>query len=251
MTKKPSHKAPKQQSIRRIKKLPASVQAAMRFHIISLFPSTIEGYVSESILKRAIEDSHIEVYTYNPKQYPDTPKDRIDKKPYGGGPGMVIQAAPVLRAYDAAIKHIQKLVKKNKKHKKARVLTLFFTPHGTQFDTETASTFASSYTDIIMICGRYEGIDARVRNIVQAQEYSVGPYVLTGGEIPAMIVIDAVSRQVPGVLGDFTSREESRIASDEVYTRPEKLVWKKKKYTVPPVLLSGNHKKIDEWRADH
>lgn len=223
------------------------MQTQMRFHIISLFPDTVLAYASESIVKRAIEDARIKVYVYNPKAFANTPRERIDKKPYGGGPGMVIQAEPVLRAYEAAQKQIQKVSKK----KRPSVLTIFFTPHGAQFDTGAAAAFSKKYTDIICICGRYEGIDARVRKIVKAKDYSVGPYVLTGGEIPAMIIIDAVSRQIEGVLGDFSSREESRVASDEVYTRPDTIRWKKKKYIVPPVLLSGNHKEIDAWREEH
>ncbi|MEI6478854.1 MAG: tRNA (guanosine(37)-N1)-methyltransferase TrmD, partial [bacterium] len=102
---------------------------------------------------------------------------------------------------------------------------------------------------IIMICGRYEGIDSRVKKIFKMENISVGPYVLTGGEIPAMILIDSISRQIEGVLGNFDSREEERVSSSEMYTRPEVLIYKGKKYKVPKVLLSGDHKKIDEWRS--
>jgi tRNA (guanine37-N1)-methyltransferase len=107
-----------------------------------------------------------------------------------------------------------------------------------------------SCSDIILVCGRYEGIDARVKKVFKMEEVSVGPFVLTGGELPAMLVIDCMARQVEGVLGDFASREEARASSPDVYTRPETIVYKKKKYSVPPVLLSGDHKKIDEWRTE-
>ena len=130
--------------------------------------------------------------------------------------------------------------------KKGKVIIL--SPRGKQFTNTDAKKFASFRGDIVLISGRYEGIDARVKKILKAEEISVGPYVLTGGELPAMVLIDAISRQIKGVLGNEGSVEETRIASGEVYTRPEVLVYKKKKYTVPKVLISGNHKKIDEWR---
>jgi tRNA (guanine37-N1)-methyltransferase len=108
---------------------------------------------------------------------------------------------------------------------------------------------AEKYSDIIFICGRYEGIDARVKKIFKMKDYSVGPFVTTGGELPAMIMIDSISRQIEGVLGKFNSREESRDASKDVYTRPETLEFNGKKYHVPKILLSGNHKKIEGWRV--
>ena len=116
------------------------------------------------------------------------------------------------------------------------------------FDTSYAKQTANKYSDIILICGRYEGIDARIKKVFKMEDISIGPFVLTGGEIPAMIVIDSISRQIEGVLGNFDSREEERVASSDVYTRPEILVHKGKKYKVPKVLLSGDHKKIEEYR---
>jgi tRNA (guanine37-N1)-methyltransferase len=218
------------------------------FHIISLFPDAVQAYLGESILKRAIEDGKIRAFFYNPKEFADRSAmglyERIDKKPYGGGPGMVIQAEPVLKAAQAAKK------KFFKKHGD-KPLYVFFSPQGKQFSATDARTIAKKYSDIVLISGRYEGIDARVRKILKPVSYSVGPYVLTGGEVPAMIVVDAVSRQIEGVLGDFNSLEDSREASDEVYTRPEILKIGKKSYRVPKVLLSGNHKKIEEWRKEH
>jgi tRNA (guanine37-N1)-methyltransferase len=164
----------------------------------------------------------------------------VDDKPYGGGPGMVMQALPVIRAIEVAKKKI-----KSKKQK-----ILFLSPAGKQFDTNYAKTVVKKYTDIIIVCGRYEGVDSRVKKIFKMEDISVGPFVLTGGELPAMVIVDCVSRQIEGVLGNFDSREEERISSSEMYTRPEVLIHKKKKYKVPSVLLSGDHKKIEKWRLD-
>ena len=136
--------------------------------------------------------------------------------------------------------------KKSSTASKTKVIIL--TPRGKQFTNKDAEKLAKSKSDIILISGRYEGIDARVKKILKPTEYSIGPYTLTGGELPAMILIDAISRRIKGVLGDEQSVEESRVAAAQVYTRPEVLTYKKKKYRVPKVLLSGHHEKIEEWR---
>jgi tRNA (guanine37-N1)-methyltransferase len=141
-------------------------------------------------------------------------------------------------------------IKKKIENKKYKIKTLIMSPRGKIFDTKMAKEFAKKYTDIVLISGRYEGIDARVQKILKAEEVSVGDYVLTGGELPALTIIDSVSRQVPGVLGTFESLEEERVSSGEMYTRPEILEYKKKKYTVPPVFTSGNHAEIEKWRAE-
>tara|TARA_Y100001958_G_C21219465_1_gene544836 strand:- start:645 stop:1262 length:618 start_codon:yes stop_codon:yes gene_type:complete len=204
---------------------------------VTLFPDSFSSYFSESILKRALEDKKIKVSFYNPREFTKNKHKRIDQKPYGGGPGMVIQAEPVVRAIAKA------------KGRKRNVKIIFFSPGGAQFDTSYAKKITKKYKNVVLVCGRYEGIDARVRKIFRAEEISIGPYTLTGGELPAMVVLDCMSRQVEGVLGNFSSREEERIASRDVYTRPDVFTYKKKKYKVPQVLLSGNHKKIDEWRS--
>lgn len=211
----------------------------MTFHIVTLFPNAFDSYLGESILKRAIEDGKIQVKFYNPRDYADNDYKRIDQKPYGGGPGMVIQALPVAKAIEKA----------KKAAGKASVKIIFFSPSGKQFDTAFAKAAAKKYKHIILVSGRYEGIDARVKKMFKMEDISVGPFVLTGGELPAEIVIDSISRQVEGVLGDFLSLEESRIASPHSYTRPEVVEYKGKKYRVPKVLLSGNHAEIDKWRA--
>ncbi len=213
----------------------------MTYHIITLFPTAFDSYLNESILKRAIEDKKIKVKFYNPRDFTKGTSyadRRVDDKPYGGGPGMVIEALPVIKAIAKAM---GKSGTKNKK-------VIWFTPSGKQFDTKYAKETVKKYEDIILVCGRYEGIDARVKKAFKVEEISIGPFVLTGGELPAMMLIDCISRQVEGVLGDINSLEESRIACPDVYTRPEVIEYKGKKYKVPKVLLSGNHKLIDEWR---
>lgn len=207
----------------------------MTFHIITLFPDAFSSYLGESIIKRAIEDKKIRIKFYNPRDFSDDKWKRVDQKPYGGGPGMVIQALPVAKA-----------IAKAKGKKTAKII--FLSPSGKQFTNEYAKTSAKKYTDIIIVSGRYEGIDARVKKMFKMEDVSVGPFVLTGGELPAMLMIDCIARQVKGVLGSIESLEESRVASPDVYTRPEIVSFKKKNYRVPKILLSGNHAKIDEWR---
>lgn len=223
----------------------ATKSNVLNFHIVSLFPESFDSYIDKSIIARAIENKYIKVDFYNPKKFAIANKSgitKVDDRPYGGGPGMVIQAEPV-------IKSIEKILLK-KTIIKAKTLIVFLSPSGVQFDTELATKFSKKYKDIIIVCGRYEGIDARVKKVFPMLDVSVGPWVTTGGELPALIMIDVIARQVEGVLGKFESREESRISSSEVYTRPEILIYKNKKYKVPKVLLSGNHKEIDIWRGE-
>ncbi len=223
----------------------------MKFHVITLFPEMFDSYLKESILGRAIKEKKISVSFVNPRKFvtgkyrkvwPDgNVSAQVDERPYAGGPGMVMMAEPIIRA-------VESVSKKLSKSKKAKILTINFVPSAEKFTTEVAKKISKKYTDIILICGRYEGIDARADKILKTTKYSVGDYVLTGGEIPAMILIDSLSRQIEGVLGNFDSREEERVSSSEVYTRPEVLIHNKKKYKVPAVLLSGDHKKIEEWK---
>jgi tRNA (guanine37-N1)-methyltransferase len=209
----------------------------IHFHIVTLFPESIEGYFKTSMLKRAHEDGKIAVHLYNPKHFTKDWKERVDRRPYGGGPGMVLAPEPMLKAAEKALK----------KAGKAPVTRLFFSPSGKEFDAKMAKSLAKK-KHILMITGHYEGVDARVQKILKAKAISVGPYVLTGGELPAATVVDAVARHVKGVLGKYESLEENRVSSPAVYTRPAVLSWKKKKYKVPAVLTSGHHAKIDEWK---
>jgi tRNA (guanine37-N1)-methyltransferase len=226
------------------------------FHIITLFPESLTSYISESILSRAQEKKLIKIKTYTPRDYAEIVgengfRKKVDGRPYSGGPGMVLLPGPVLRAVAKAKGRANANPTSPKatsgRGKKFKII--IFSPGGTMFTNEYAKgCVEKKYTDIILICGRYEGIDARVKKILKAEDVSIGEYVLTGGELPAMVFMDAVSRQIKGVLGKFESLEENRVSSHEVYTRPEVFEWQKKKYKVPEVLLSGDHKKIEEWK---
>lgn len=210
----------------------------MHFHIITLFPKAFNSYLGESILKRAIEDKKIKVSFYNPRDFVKDKHKRIDRPPYAGGPGMVIQAEPVIAAVAKAMAG----------RRKQDVKIIFLSPKAKQFTNEYAQKTAKKYKDVIIVCGRYEGVDARVKKIFKMDDVSVGPFVLTGGELPAMIILDVMSRQVPGVLGNFNSIEERRVRTFEVYTRPEVFKYKSKSYRVPKILLSGHKAKIEEWK---
>lgn len=223
----------------------------MTFHVITIFPNMFDSYLGDSILARAIKEKKIKVKFYNPRDFvrgklkkvwPDgNISSKVDDRPYGGGPGMVMIADPIIRAWETCLRRQEAKGKKSK--------TIIFAPGGNKLTTEYAKTNAKKYSDLILICGRYEGIDARVKKITKAEEISIGDYVLTGGEIPAMIVIDTVARQIDGVLGKIESLEETRIGGTEIYTRPEVYEFKKKKYKVPKVFLSGDHKKLEEHKA--
>ena len=226
------------------------------FHLITLFPESFESYLNASIVKRAQEKGLISIKYYNPRDFTVSSKKnkeqsyadrRVDNRPYGGGPGMVIEALPIIKAIEKAVGNPTSLKLRRAKKNKKMVKIIFFSPAGKQFTNETADSF-KAYTDIVMVCGRYEGIDARVKKVFPMIDVSVGPYVLTGGELPAMIMIDTITRRIPGVLGDTQSLEEERVASPDVYTRPEVIEYKKKKYKVPKVLLGGNHAEIEAWK---
>jgi len=208
----------------------------MNFHFISLFPEAFDSYFASSILARAANERKISFSYYNPRDFVTNRAKQVDDKPYGGGPGMVLQAEPVIKAIAQAV------------GKKKSVQIIHLSPGGERFSTESAKKLVKKYKHIVIVCGRYEGIDARVKEVFPGVEYTIGDYVLTGGELPAMVITDTVARFVPGVLGKSDSNEVNRVASHDIYTRPEVLLYKKKKYSVPEVLMKGDHKKIDEWR---
>lgn len=222
----------------------------MQFHVITLFPEMCEAYTSASVLGRAqktdkgkgakVRGKKMEVKYYNPRDFAKDKHKKTDDKPYGGGPGMVMYAEPILRAWEKAV---------GKKKDQKKVKTLIMSPRGTLFTNEVAKDYVKKYNHLVLISGRYEGIDARVKEILNAEEVSVGDYILTGGELPALTIIDSVSRQIPGVLGTFESLEDERATTGETYTRPEVLKYKKKEYTVPKVLVEGNHKEIEKYRS--
>ncbi len=226
----------------------------MNFHVITLFPEVCRAYTDASVLGRAqktdkgqgakVRGKKIAVAYYNPRDYTKDRHNRVDDRPYGGGPGMVMQAEPILAAWQKAVG------RKTKALSEKKVKTLIMSPRGKMFDQAMAKQLAKKYEHIVLISGRYEGIDARVKGILQAEEVSVGDFVLTGGELPALTIIDATARHIPGVLGTHDSLEDDRATDGTTYTRPEVLEYKRKKYAVPQVLLDGNHKAIEAWRKN-
>lgn len=213
----------------------------LRFHLITLFPEACDAYLNASILGRARKNKKISVSYQTPRDYVDNKWGKVDERPYGGGPGMVMTALPVARAIEKAIG--------KKKGKKAVV---WFEPGAKAFDNKEADALLK-FDEIVLVCGRYEGIDSRAKKFAKTlgtlKTYSVGEAIYTGGEVPAMAIVDAVTRRIPGVLGKDSSVEERRVAAREIYTRPVVVEWKKKKYSVPKVLQTGHHANIDAWKG--
>ncbi len=177
----------------------------------------------------------MKVKTYQLRDTAGNKWGKVDERPYGGGPGMVLRAEPVIKAVEK--------IRKAKPSSKV----LITSAGGKPFTNAYAKSLLK-YKNVVIVCGRYEGIDVRAKKALKAEEVSVGPYILTGGEVPAMAIIDATARQIPGVLGKFESLEEGRVASHDMYTRPEVLKVQGKNLRVPKVLLSGHHAKMDEWK---
>jgi len=225
----------------------------MNFHVITLFPEVCQSYTDSGVLGRAqktekgkgakVRGKKMGVAYYNPRDFTKDKHKKVDDRPYGGGPGMVMTAEPILKAWQQAVG------RKTSALKNGQVKTLIMSPRGTVFTNKLAKEYANNFEHLVLISGRYEGIDARVKEILDAEEVSVGDYVLTGGELPALTIIDAVSRQIDGVLGESASLEESRVTSGITYTRPEVLTYKKQNYPVPKVLVEGNHAEIEKWRG--
>jgi tRNA (guanine37-N1)-methyltransferase len=211
------------------------------FHIVTIFPEMFTSYFSVSIIGRAVEKKLLNIKTYGVREYTSDKHRRVDGRPYGGGPGMVMWVDPLVTC-------IEKIKKSIARKKNSKTLVVIFNAGGESFNNTYARKVVQTYTDIIFVCGRYEGVDSRVKKIFKAQEWSIGEYILTGGELPAMVCVDVIARQVHGVLHDDLSLEEKRVASHEIYARPEVYEHGGKKYRVPKVLLSGNHKEIDLYR---
>jgi len=210
----------------------------MHFHIVTIFPQMFASFLGESIIKRALVNKKIKVSLYDIRDFADNKHRKVDDRPYGGGPGMVLSLEPIVKAVLKAV------------GRKTGVKIYITAPRGRKFTNENARDLVEGAKHVVIICGRYEGIDARVKKTLSAVEVSIGNYTLTGGELPAMVIMDAIARQVPGVLGNALSIEEKRTASREVYTRPEVFTYKKRSFRVPKVLLSGHHRKQEEWRKD-
>ncbi len=229
----------------------------IQFDIITIFPDFFKCFTSESLIKRAQEKGLIKINVHNLRDFSPKPHQVVDDRPFGGGFGMVLKIEPFFKAVQAV-----KLKGKNKKSK-----VIFFTPRARKFNQKKAFEF-SKLDQIIFLCGRYEGIDERVAKYLADEKISIGNYVLLGGELPAMAVIEAVSRLAPGVIGiDKPGILEQRISKEKgfieyaQYTRPEVfkpsrrarriVAGKPKSWRAPKVLLSGNHKEIEKWRKKH
>ncbi len=220
----------------------------MRFDIITIFPDIFESFLKESLIQKGIERELIRVKVHNLRDYADDPHSTVDDRPFGGGFGMVYKVGPIYRAVSS--------IKKDSENESQKIRTILFTPRGRVLTQKKVTEF-SDLDQIIMICGRYEGVDERVAQHIADEEISIGNYVLLGGEVPAMAVTEAVSRLVPGVIGDPEILDErvtqkGSFVEYEQYTRPQVfLTEKKEEWTVPEVLLSGDHKKIEKWRKKH
>ena len=211
----------------------------MDFHVMTLFPEMVSQGLSTSILGRAMEKNLISLECINIRDYSaDQKHHKVDDYTYGGGAGMLMQAQPVYDCYKSLESRI------DPQHTKR---VIYVTPQGSVFNQQMAMEFAKS-DDLIFLCGHYEGIDERVLEEIVTDYVSIGDYVLTGGELPAMVMIDTISRLVPGVLNNDISAETESFTDGLLeypqYSRPEEWMGKK----VPPILLSGDHKKVDEWR---
>lgn len=210
----------------------------MNFHVLTLFPEMIEQGMNTSIMGRAMERGQISLTATDIRDYAANKHNKVDDTPYGGGAGMVMQAAPVYGAYEAVTEKIG-----------YRPRVIYLTPQGSVFRQEMAEEFAKEQ-DLIFLCGHYEGIDERVLEEIVTDYVSIGDYVLTGGELPAMVMMDAIARLVPGVLHNEVSAEfesfQGNLLEYPQYSRPE--TWHDKQ--VPPVLLSGHHANIEKWRRE-
>ncbi len=215
----------------------------IKFDIITIFPEIFNSYFSESLISRAIKKKLIKINVHNLRDWTSDKHKTVDDKPFGGGFGMVMKVEPIFKTVSA--------LKKRTRNKKQEKKVILFTPRGKKFNQKTAYQF-SKLDQLILICGRYEGVDERVAKRIADVELSIGDYDLMGGELPAMITIEAVSRLIPGVLGKKELLKQ-RITKEKgfieyaQYTRPEIF----NKWKVPKVLVSGNHKKIEEWRKKH
>ncbi len=216
----------------------------MRFDIISIFPESFTTYFGVSILKRAEEDGLIEIHTHNLRDFAHDKHKTVDDTPYGGGAGMVLKVEPLAEAIEAVNSQ------QPTDNKKLKTRTILFSAKGKTFTQADARRLAE-YDRLILVCGRYEGIDERVAEHFVDEELSIGDYVLTGGELPAMVVVDAVARLIPGVLGNSESIEteshsEEGIVEYPQYTKPEIF----RGMRVPEILLSGHHAEIAKWRKE-
>ena len=207
----------------------------MKFDIVTLFPEMVESVANVGVLGRAVKNDHIQLNSWNPRDYTTDKHRTVDDRPYGGGPGMLMKVAPL----KAAIKDAKKTAPKSR--------VIYMSPQGKTVTQQDVKALAE-LPGLILIAGRYEGIDERIIESLVDEEWSIGDYVLSGGELPALVLVDAIARMIPGVLGDAQSAEQDSFMQGLLdyphYTRPEEIDGR----TVPQVLLSGNHRDIERWR---
>ena len=222
----------------------------MRFDIITIFPEIFQSFTNVALIARALKKKIISISAHNLRKWTTDAHQSVDDRPYGGGAGMVMMVEPIMKAVKAL------------KKKKSRII--LFSAKGKKFNQSMARTWAKKYDQLIFICGRYEGIDERVAEYIADEEISIGDYVLFGGEVPAMVVMEAVTRLLPGAIGKQQSladesfngtsgiikQQKSGLVEYPHYTRPEVIKIEGKARSVPKVLLTGNHKFIQDWRRE-
>lgn len=214
------------------------------FHLLTIFPEIFDSYITASILKRGVEGGHIAFNVVNIRDYATDKHHMTDDIPYGGGAGMVMKPEPIFLAVEAV---------KASLPASHRIKTILLSAKGRRYSQRIAESLHDEADDIILICGRYEGVDERVALHLVDAEYSIGPFILAGGELGALVIAESIARLVPGVLGNPTSLNQESFAHDQStgeypqYTRPEDF----RGHHVPPVLLSGNHAEIEHWREEH
>ena len=220
----------------------------MRFDIMTLFPALVDGVLSESIIGRARENGHLSVFAHNIRDYSQDKHRRVDDTPYGGGKGMLMMAPPIYRCYEDVIRLSDEWFARQGVHR-VRRRVLYMSPKG-QVLTQGKAADLSGYDQLILLCGHYEGVDQRVIDEIVDEELSIGDYVLTGGELPACIVVDCVARLLDGVLADAECYEKESFSEGLLeypqYTRPYEFHG----VCVPDVLLSGHHANIEKWRRE-
>ncbi len=223
----------------------------MRFDIITIFPNIFSSYLGEGIIKRAQAKKLVKINIHNLRDYTKDKRKTVDDRPYGGGFGMVLMVEPIYQA----VKDIKKRLRvKGSKSASGRRKVILLSAKGKRFNQSMAQRF-SKLDQLILICGRYEGIDERVAKYIADEEISVGDYILTGGELPAMNIVDTVTRLVSGVIAKGSLKEESFSQEKYIeyphYTRPESVKINGRKRKVPKIILSGNHQKIEKWQEKH
>src|SRR3989304_10444150 len=223
----------------------------LQFDIITLFPNAF-SYFDKSKIKRAKEKELVKIQFHNLRNFAKEKYKKVDDRPYGGGAGMVLMAQPIISAVESVAKPFQNKGVKSK--------VVIFSAKGKPFNQKLARQWSKNFSHIVLVSGRYEGIDERAKKILRAEEISIGPYVLTDGDVGAMAIVSAVARLIPNVINWDSLQDESffrKVIKEEVetgeleyphYTRPEIFEYKGKKFRVPKVLLSGDHKKVEEWR---